>query len=118
MTTAPPSDDTMLEIDVRKERGHTVVEVGGELDVFTSARLRTVLFDPVLCAGPRVVIDLGRVTFMSSAGIRALIAADQDAMAHGGRLVVDGARGVVLRCLEITGLLDHLQVSDPEAGSH
>ena len=35
-------------------------------------------------------------------------------MRHGGRIVVDGAQGVVLRSLEITGLLDHLQVQEPD----
>ena len=117
MSQRPQDTDTRVEITV-EEIDHSTVE---EFE----AELRRALADYAAAPHSRpgrsdgaLVIDLGRVTFMSSAGIRALIAADQDAMAHGGRLVVDGARGVVLRCLEITGLLDHLQVSDPEAGSH
>ena len=61
-----------------------------------------------------MVIDLTQVMFLGSAGVRALIDADQEAMRHGGRIVVDGAQGVVLRTLEITGLLDHLQVQEPD----
>ena len=104
MTTAPPSDETMLQIDVRKERGHTVVEVGGELDVFTSARLRTVLFDPVLCAGPRVVIDLGRVTFIDSTSIGVLVAARRWHASRAAEVRLVCSEGPVLKVLGLVML--------------
>jgi anti-anti-sigma factor len=56
---------------------------------------------------PPLVVDLSQVTFLDSTGIRELILAEQ-ALAHrGGRLVVHGASGVVRRCLETTGVLEH-----------
>ena len=57
-----------------------------------------------------LIVDLRQVTFIGSAGIRVLIDADQAAMARGGRVCVDGAQGVVLRCLEVTGVLERLQL--------
>jgi anti-sigma B factor antagonist len=94
----------MLQIDVRKERGHTVVEVGGELDVFTSARLRTVLFDPVLCAGPRVVLDLGKVTFIDSTSIGVLVAARRWHASRDAEVRLVCSEGPVLKVLGLVML--------------
>lgn len=104
VTSAPPSDETMLEIDVRKERGHTVVVVAGELDVFTSARLRTVLFDPVLCDGPQVVVDLGAVTFIDSTSIGVLVAARRWLGSRDAEVRIVSAGGPVLKVLELVKL--------------
>jgi anti-anti-sigma factor len=111
MSLRPQDTDTRVIITV-EEIDHSTVdtfdaELRRALDQYADAPHSR----PDRSAGS-LVVDLRNVSFMSSAGIRALIQADQDAMAHGGRLVVDGAQGVVLRCLEVTGLLDHLQVSD------
>ena len=57
-------------------------------------------------SAPDLVIDLSQVTFMDSSGIRALIVAEQSLANRGGHLMVCGAHDDVLRCLEITGMLD------------
>jgi anti-sigma B factor antagonist len=103
VTSAPP-EETMLEIDVRKDRGHTVVEVAGELDVFTSARLRTVLFDPVLCGGPRVVVDLTRVTFIDSTSIGVLVAARRWLSSRDAEVRLVSVDGPVLKVLGLVML--------------
>jgi anti-sigma B factor antagonist len=56
---------------------------------------------------PELVVDFSQVTFLDSTGIRELIVADQALARRGGRLVVRGADGVVRRCLEVTGVLEH-----------
>ena len=55
---------------------------------------------------PALVVDLSRVKFLDSTGIRELIDTDLALELRGGRLVVRGADGVVRRCLEITGVLE------------
>ncbi len=59
-----------------------------------------------------LVVDLSRVRFLDSSGIRSLIDADQVALRHGGRVVISGAEGVVRRCLEVTGVYERMAVVD------
>lgn len=103
-TAADASEDTMLEIEVRNDRGQTVVEVAGELDVFTSARLRAVLFEPALCGGPHVVVDLARVTFMDSTSIGVLVAARRWLGSRDAELTMVCSEGPVLKVLGLVGL--------------
>jgi stage II sporulation protein AA (anti-sigma F factor antagonist) len=56
---------------------------------------------------PEMVVDLSQVTFMDSTGIRELILAGHTLARRDGHLEVRGAQGVVLRCLEITGVLEY-----------
>ena len=56
-----------------------------------------------------MIVDLSEVEFLDSSGIRALVDCDLTALRFGGRVVVIGARGAVRRCLQVTGVLDHLQ---------
>src|SRR4051812_29951271 len=104
MSLRPHDTDTRVIVTVDEIDHSTVHAFDAELQRGLSQYAQAPHSRPDRSAGS-LVVDLRNVTFMSSAGIRALIQADQDAMAHGGRLVVDGARGVVLRCLEVTGLL-------------
>jgi len=55
---------------------------------------------------PELVVDLSQVTFLDSTGIRELLVAEQAISRRGGRLVVCGADGDVLRCLETTGVME------------
>ena len=56
---------------------------------------------------PEMVVDFREVTFLDSTGIRELVIAGH-ALAHrGGRMEIRGSHGVVRRCLEITGALEH-----------
>ncbi|MGH3549565.1 MAG: STAS domain-containing protein [Pseudonocardiaceae bacterium] len=88
-----------------------VVTVAGEVDVLTVGRLRAAVaagFDE-LPDGATLVIDLTAVTFLGSAGLRALV----DTTRAGRRrceplhIVVDHARPVI-RPIELAGLDDLL----------
>lgn len=63
---------------------------------------------------PRVVVDLGEVTFMDSAGINALVAAYHRA-GPDQELRLVGLRPNVRRVFEITGLLELFRI-DPSDG--
>ncbi|WP_440071393.1 STAS domain-containing protein [Streptosporangium sp. OZ121] len=53
---------------------HTVVEVGGEVDLATAPRLHAYLAPLINGATGPLVLDLGAVTFMDARGLTALIA--------------------------------------------
>ncbi|MFI6510935.1 STAS domain-containing protein [Streptosporangium sp. NPDC050855] len=53
---------------------HTVVEVGGEVDLATAPRLHACLASLIDGAAGPLVLDLGAVTFMDARGLTALVA--------------------------------------------
>jgi anti-sigma B factor antagonist len=100
-------------------RGSVVVDVAGEVDTFTAPLLEACLRSQATRPGlRRLVVDLGRVTFLGLAGVSALARADRRCSRHGARLVVrSGGRSGVLRPLQLTGLASRVSVDVREPGT-
>ena len=93
-----------LTLATRQEPDATVVEIAGEIDVYTSSQLRTCFVDVLNDSGSKnVVADMTRVTFMDSTGLGVLVGARRRVVAAGGdlRLVISNA--AVLKIFRITG---------------
>jgi anti-anti-sigma factor len=93
-----------LRVEVRPG-DQPVVEVGGEIDLYSSAELRDELLRVMSRHGSRVILDLREVTFMDSAGIEVLLATRRRARLEGGWVHVARAspcvrRMIALACLE------------------
>jgi anti-sigma B factor antagonist len=89
------------------------ISLSGRLDTVGSEEIADELASLSATAPRGVVVDLSQVTFLSSMGIRALIAAAKARQANGGRMVllVDGS-DVVVRTLEATGVDELIPVYD------
>lgn len=94
-----------LDISVDGDR----VVASGDIDAHTCPDLATALSP--LPGTDDVMLDVADVTFMDSSGLRVLISAHKDAEAAGRRLVIERPSTAVERILEVSGLLDHLNVS-------
>ena len=81
--------------------------LAGELDAHTAPRLALHLAELPPGDGD-IVLDIGRVEFMDSSGLRVVIEAHQRASDAGRRLVLRHPTAAVNRLLEISGLSDHL----------
>jgi anti-sigma B factor antagonist len=110
-----PTDEQLVRIETARVAHGTshalVVAVAGEIDLYTVDRLRAAVtagFDQ-LRDGEVLVIDLTKVTFLSSQGLQALIDVTQAAQQRRTPLllVVDHTRPVI-RPIELTGLDDIL----------
>ena len=63
------------------------------------------------------VLDLRKLTFIDSSGLRALIMADQHVRAEGGRFIVVRGPERVNEVLEMTGVARRIElVDEPPAG--
>ena len=81
------------------------IQLDGEIDVQASSAVRERVVAAAEEAGDgTVVVDLGRVTFLDSSGLSALIAGLKAARARGGRIQIVNPSPVVARTLEITGM--------------
>ncbi|MFD3940428.1 STAS domain-containing protein [Streptomyces sp. NPDC058611] len=93
-----------LDIAVRDAPTGPVLKVIGELDYDTSADLRDLLATLPLERGQRLVLDLARMEFCDSSGIRALIAARNHAQAAGADIALAAVPAPTLRVLRVVGL--------------
>lgn len=85
--------------------GRTVVELTGELDLFTAPLLRDVLLGLSGDGKYFVAVEMSSLAFLDSSGLGVLIGAAKRANAGGGGLCLAGARDNVLKVLRITGLM-------------
>ena len=102
----------MLDIQVEDGGQYTICRPVGELDAFTVGQFRESLND--LGSTSRLLIDLGGVPFLDSAGLGALIGAVRRSREAGGDVAVYGARPAVARLLHTTGFDRVASVSDNE----
>ncbi|MEV5737037.1 anti-sigma factor antagonist [Streptomyces sp. NPDC014684] len=89
---------------VREERGHTVLEFLGEIDIAAAAEIVPALDRATGRPGARIVIDLRGVDFFDCSGLRLLHRARGRVLERGGRLDLVCAHPLTLRVLRVTGL--------------
>src|SRR4051794_24088831 len=93
-----------LSLATRTVAEHTVLEVGGEVDVYTAPRLRERLVELVDGGARNVVVDLGRVDFLDSTGLGVLVGALKRLRAAGGTFSLVCAKEPLLKIFRITAL--------------
>jgi anti-anti-sigma factor len=87
--------------------GATVVALLGELDVAIAAAVEARLLT-LVAQRPAVRIDLDKLTFLDSTGLRALLHVSREARRQQCDLRLQNAGPPVRRLLELTGLTDEL----------
>jgi anti-sigma B factor antagonist len=94
---------TTAEVDSASSRAFAA-----ELDVAVSHHRSIRALCPDADPVPGLVLDLAQVRFLDSKGLQALLSAHRTVAEEGGRLVLANAQGIVLRMLEVSGALDHI----------
>ncbi len=109
-----------LSLATRSVSDHVVLEVGGEIDVYTAPRLRERLIELVGAGQKHVVVDLGRVDFLDSTGLGVLVGAHRRLRAGDGSLSLVCPHDRLLKIFRITGLDSvfdiHRSVDDATTG--
>ena len=103
---------TLLQIEAHDHDGLAHVVLTGELDLSTIDRLEQELAR-VEGGGPMTVaLDLSRLTFLDSSGLRVIVSADQRARRENRRFVVVRGPDTVQRVFSITRLDEQLDLVD------
>jgi anti-sigma B factor antagonist len=104
-----------LSLSTRTEGDSTVVEVGGEIDVYTAPRLREQLVDLVADGKYHLIVDMERVDFLDSTGLGVLVGGLKRVRAHDGSLRLVCTQERILKIFRITGLTKVFPISDSVA---
>jgi anti-sigma B factor antagonist len=101
-----------LAVDVYAMADCTVIDVDGEVDVYTAPRLREKLAQVASSGQNHLVVNLDAVGFLDSTGLGVLVGALKRVRAEDGfvRLVCQQER--LLKILRITGLAQVFAVYD------
>lgn len=97
-----------MTISKSLQAGELTVALAGRLDTMTAPQLETEL----KCALPGIkalVLDLGALEYISSAGLRVLLSA-QKAMNKQGSMIVRNVNEAIMEVFEITGFSDILTI--------
>jgi anti-sigma B factor antagonist len=101
-----------LSLAGREVAGHSVLEVGGEVDVYTAPVLRERLAQLIDGGARSVVVDLSRVDFLDSTGLGVLVGALKRLRAAGGGLSLVCTKEPLLKIFRITALDQVFTVHD------
>ena len=93
----------MLTIE-QMDRGITKIVLDGRLDMQGTQEIDQRLAFATSTRALRLVIDISRVSFMASIGIRSLVAAAKAQLARGGRMVLVRPQPTVRKILETAGI--------------
>ena len=104
-------------LDVRTEDRNGLVHVAlvGELDLSTVAKVQEELRRIEASSPATVVVDLSKLTFLDSTGLRCIVTADERARDEGRRMVVVRGPDAVQRVFTITRLEERLEMVDDAA---
>ena len=98
----------MLNINREIENGKAVFELEGRLDTLTAPDLEKELGDS-LPDVTELILDFNKLDYISSAGLRVLLAA-QKRMNRQGSMNVTGVNGTIQEIFEVTGFSEILTV--------
>jgi anti-sigma B factor antagonist len=91
---------------------HMVVEVGGEIDVYTAPRLREKLVELVNAGHYHLVVDMEGVDFLDSTGLGVLVGGLKRVRGHDGSLRIVCTQERLLKIFRITGLTKVFPIHD------
>jgi anti-sigma B factor antagonist len=107
-----------LTLNVHSEPpGFTVIEVGGEIDVYTAPKLKERLVSLADSGSYQLIVDMESVEFLDSTGLGVLVGGLKRVRNHEGWIDLVCTQSRILRIFRITGLNRVFSIYDtvPEA---
>ena len=99
-----------LLIDVRSEADRVVIRLDGELDMANAPLLQTAIENADREDNTMLVLDLQRLQFMDSTGLRIILWARERCQESGRELALTPGSEQVQRLLSVSGAGEHLRV--------
>jgi anti-anti-sigma factor len=93
----------IMEIETRKQENATVVSVTGKMDAVSSPELEKELSQLMAEGEKDFVIDLGELDYISSAGLRVILATAKRLKEKEGKILLASLQDMVKEVFEISG---------------
>lgn len=94
-----------MNVTVNTVEQITVVNLEGDLDGKTAPEVQAQL-TPLIQGGGKMILDMAKVPYMSSAGLRVLLMLYRQAAANNGKIVLVGLSEELSDTMSVTGFLN------------
>ena len=101
-----------MDINFVKRGEWTTATVKGRIDTVSAPDFEKLMQEQISQGSNRLLIDLGRCDYVSSAGLRCILAVGKHAKAEGGELACCSLTGMVKQVFEISGFATLLRIFD------
>ncbi len=94
-----------MEITINNVQDVKVVQLVGDLDGSTAPEAQAQIV-PLATSGAKIVLDMSKVPYMSSAGLRMLLVLYRSIAGSGSKVVLVGLSSELEDTMQLTGFLD------------
>lgn len=102
-----------MEINVKRDGTRSVIYVSGDIDLYTSPKLRETVLELYRKRGQKtVIVDLNEVHYIDSSGIASLVEGLQESKKSEARFVLAGLNEAPRHVLELTRLLNVFEIAE------
>lgn len=98
-----------MTINKKAEGNQMTLALEGRLDTITAPQLETE-FKVCLHEVEELVLDLEKLEYLSSAGLRVLLAAQKQMQKQWGKMVIMNVNETIMEVFEVTGFVDIITI--------
>lgn len=103
-----------MELEIKKTNGAIVASVSGRINAVTATDFEKQISDSMESGEKFLVINMGNLEYISSAGLRVILATAKKLKAMQGDIFLVGLQGVVKEVFELSGFYSIFKVFDTE----
>ena len=107
-------ENIRIESSLRFVQGIPVLDIVGEIDIYTTPQFREAVVAAIEQGGPAIVINMTKVSYMDSSGFGTLLSATKKLRPMNGMLFLCNCNEAITRMLQITRLDTIFGVCDSE----
>ncbi|MCP4399541.1 MAG: anti-sigma factor antagonist [bacterium] len=100
-----------MKCHINRRHHVPVVELAGDIDGKTAREIQEQIF-PELEAASKILFDMRKVDYMSSAGLRMLLLIYRQARKNAGQIALVGLSEEIKDIMSVTGFLSYFTVCD------
>ena len=100
-----------LDIEKKEQDGEMLIAVKGEIDLYTSPKLRTAIVETVPASASKVTVILTEVRYMDSSGVATLVEGLRNARDHNRTFTLVSPSEAVMKVLRLAKLDSVFEVS-------
>ncbi len=104
-----------MTISTKKEPNALVLTVSGRMDAVTAPEFEKSVSELIAQGEKNFLIDLSALEYISSAGLRSILASAKRLKEQNGKLVFSGLQGHVKEVFSISGFHGIFKIHDTEA---
>ena len=102
----------MLKINTTQRDSATILDIFGEVDLYSSPEVRSALLQLVEAETAVIVVNLNNVTYIDSSGIATLVEGLQEMEKYSGKLKLTNLRDAVRNVFELSSLDKVFEIHD------